>query len=84
MKNNMQEQCKAAFALIFWFVALLTTSRSIISSMHNSARNQFSFWCYIVLFCALTNVLKLNACRIVAYSEAEGIFSGVVLLFIVI
>jgi hypothetical protein len=30
----MEKQCKPAFALIFWFVALLTTSRSIICSLH--------------------------------------------------
>ena len=33
-------------------------------------------FCYIVLLCALTNLLKLNACRIEAYSETEDIFSG--------
>ena len=33
-------------------------------------------FCYIVLLCALTSLLKLNACRIKAYSETEDIFSG--------
>ena len=31
--------------------------------------------CCIVILCALTNVLKLIACRVDAYSERESIFS---------
>ena len=34
------------------------------------------FYCYVDLLCAFTNVLKLNACRINAYSATKGIFSG--------
>jgi hypothetical protein len=56
-------------ALIFRIVALLTTSRSIICSIWTF------FFCCIVLLCALTNVLKLNACRIKAYFETEDIFA---------
>ena len=32
--------------------------------------------CCIVILCALTNVLKLIACRVDAYSERESIFPG--------
>ena len=54
------------------FIACFIASNSIICSMH-----VFDLLvCCILILCALTNVLKLIACRFDAYSERESIFSG--------
>jgi hypothetical protein len=59
------------FAHIFRFAACFATSRFIIYSMHKCELHI----CCIVLLRALTNVLKLNVCRVDTDSEMKGIFS---------
>ena len=59
----------------FWFVAFLKFLPLHVQVFAQCTKLIF-FFCFIVLLCAWTNALKLNARRINAYSETEGIFSG--------
>ena len=72
MKIIQEHSTSGFFHSVFRFVARLTTSRSIVCSMHLLD----ILFAETVLLCALSNVLKPIACRADADSEREGIFSG--------